>query len=316
MTSFGLALPPADAVERIPLAGSARRHSRICNYRRCNQRTEPGKQRKLIAVDQSLYQKAGSGSGTSRCRFMVALAAFVLLPMAAQAQAIPHRGYWGPGLSTEDKQLLLEERGSAKCCGSDKDRELRIVEQSADKQFGQVLHTPGVPLMRQDLSLCPPSNRHRQATSTQLQSHLVPYAGRRMENQKLTAAAVPLPNVDVAAGSEWSFFIARLCRGQFVSRLLAEGLAMRFGLSVLALTEPLTLPVSRNREPLPWRAVPGVDHAVFHLEEPSAACYCLVRRAFRLVCRAADFRPAFRVSRYSRYSRINRHDRRRRRHPD
>ena len=44
----------------------------------------------------------------SRCRFMVALAAFVLLPMAAQTQAIPHRGYWGPGLSPEDKQLLLQ----------------------------------------------------------------------------------------------------------------------------------------------------------------------------------------------------------------
>lgn len=40
--------------------------------------------------------------------FMVALVVFVLLPIAAQAQAIPHRGYWGPGLSTEDKQLLLE----------------------------------------------------------------------------------------------------------------------------------------------------------------------------------------------------------------
>ena len=91
------------------------------------------------------------------------------------------------------------------------------MEQSADKQFGQVLHTPGVPLMRQDLSLCPPSNRHRQATSTQLQSHLVPYAGRRMENQKLTAAALPVPNVDVAASSEWSF----LSRGFAEASLLA-----------------------------------------------------------------------------------------------
>ena len=142
----------------------------------------------------------------------------------------PTPGILGSWPLDRGQAIAAGERGSAKCGGSDKDRELRIVEQSADKQFGQVLHTPGVPLRRQDLSLGAPSNRHRQATSTQLQSHLVPYAGRRMENQKLTAAAVPLPNVDVAAGSEWSFFIARLCRGQFVSRLLAEGLAMRFGL--------------------------------------------------------------------------------------
>lgn len=44
----------------------------------------------------------------SRYCLIVALAAFVLLPVTAQAQVIPHRGYWGPGLSSEDKQLLLE----------------------------------------------------------------------------------------------------------------------------------------------------------------------------------------------------------------
>ena len=94
---------------------------------------------------------------------------------------------------------------------------------------------------------------------------------------------------------------------------MAEGLAMRFGLPVLALTEPLTLGVSRNREPLPWRAAPRDDHAVFHLEEPSGACYCLVCRALTLARRAAGFRPAFRVSRYSL---INRRDRRKRRYTD
>ena len=90
-------------------------------------------------------------------------------------------------------------------------------------------------------------------------------------------------------------------RGNATPVTMAEGLAMRFGLPVLALTEPLTLGVSRNREPLPWRAAPGDDHAVFRLEELLAACYCLVRGTFRLVRsrRAAGFRPAFRVSRYS-----------------
>ena len=32
---------------------------------------------------------------------------------------------------------------------------------------------------------------------------------------------------------------------------------------------------------------------MFHLEELSAACYCLVRRAFRLIRRVFDIRPAF-----------------------
>ena len=70
---------------------------------------------------------------------------------------------------------------------------------------------------------------------------------------------------------------------------------MRFGLPVLALTEPLTLPVSRNLEPLPWRAAPGDDHAAFRLEELLAACYCLVRRTFRLVRsrRVAGFSQPF-----------------------
>ena len=96
--------------------------------------------------------------------------------------------------------------------------------------------------------------------------------------------------------------LRRALNGLFLSRGFAEASLLaacwRKGspcalASVLALTEPRTLPVSRNREPLPWRAVPGVDHAVFPLEEPSAACYCLVRRAFRLIRRVFDIRPAF-----------------------
>jgi hypothetical protein len=106
----------------------------------------------------------------------------------------PTPGILGSWPLDRGQAIAAGERGPAKCGGSDKDRKLRIVEQSAVKQFGQVLHTPGLPLRRQDLSLGAPSNRRRRPTSTQLQSHLVPYAGRRMENQKLTAAAVPLPN--------------------------------------------------------------------------------------------------------------------------
>src|SRR5215469_15427222 len=114
-------------------------------------------------------------------------------------------GHPTPGISgswplDRGQAIAAGERGAAKCGGSDKDREVRIVEQSADKQFGQVLHTPGVPLRRQDLSLGAPSNRRRRPTSTQLQSHLVPYAGWRMGNQKLTADAMPLPNRNCCSG--------------------------------------------------------------------------------------------------------------------
>ena len=42
----------------------------------------------------------------SSCRLSAALAAFILLPAAAQAQINPFRG--GPGLSPEDNRLLFE----------------------------------------------------------------------------------------------------------------------------------------------------------------------------------------------------------------
>ena len=42
----------------------------------------------------------------SSCRLSAALAAFILLPAAAQAQINPFRG--GPGLSPEDNRLLFD----------------------------------------------------------------------------------------------------------------------------------------------------------------------------------------------------------------
>jgi hypothetical protein len=57
MTGFSLAASAAEAVERIALAGSARRHSRLCDYRRCNQRTEPCKHRQLIARSLSCSER-------------------------------------------------------------------------------------------------------------------------------------------------------------------------------------------------------------------------------------------------------------------
>jgi hypothetical protein len=44
----------------------------------------------------------------SRRWFSGALAISVLFSVAAQAQVLPFRGYFGPGLSPEDNQMLLE----------------------------------------------------------------------------------------------------------------------------------------------------------------------------------------------------------------
>ena len=79
----------------------------------------------------------------------------------------------GLGLSTEDKQSLLKSVARLNAAVP-----IKIGSSESWSNPRQTIragpHTPSVPLRRQNLSLGAPSNRRHRATSTQLQSHLVP----------------------------------------------------------------------------------------------------------------------------------------------
>src|SRR5215469_13986451 len=95
-----------------------------------------------------------------RC-LSAALAAYLLLSTAAQAQVIPFGGNFGPGLSPEDNRLMVES--IARLNAAEPSRAFRIMGQPADENLRLLDDTPGVPLTRYGLPPGAPSNRRRWA---------------------------------------------------------------------------------------------------------------------------------------------------------
>jgi hypothetical protein len=114
---------------------------------------------------------------SSRC-LSAALAAFIVLPAAAQAQINPFRG--GPGLSPEDNRMLLD---SIERLNAAEPAKAGRSEAWSNPQT----NTPGVPLGWHGLPSGAQSHRRRRtATGSRLPAHLVPHAERRVEDQGLT----------------------------------------------------------------------------------------------------------------------------------